>query len=294
MNICEYGCGQEAKYQLKNGRWCCSKMCNSCPEMRKKYKNEILKTCPICNKQFRINCYKQHVNVCGIPRKTIFDKIKIHSELLETGQYKCKECGKIVKSSNSFTQHFQIIHLKTKRLQFDFQKIWNTGLTKENDLRVKKSADTLKSHYADGTIKPTIIHHSQETKDRLSKIMTEKNYGERKNKRFFHGRYKDYWCDSSWELIFVIYCLEHDIKFKRNTDKFDYIFNGSRKYVPDFIINDIYYEIKGFISDQDKAKLKYFPCKIKLLHGRNPKFQEMKKYVEEKYGKKFWYLYNSK
>ncbi len=35
MKICEYGCGQEAKYQFKNGKWCCSKSYNSCPEMKK-------------------------------------------------------------------------------------------------------------------------------------------------------------------------------------------------------------------------------------------------------------------
>ena len=35
--ICEYGCGQEAKYQLKNGKWCCSKSQNSCPSLKKKF-----------------------------------------------------------------------------------------------------------------------------------------------------------------------------------------------------------------------------------------------------------------
>ena len=31
MKLCSYGCGQEAKYQFKNGKWCCSKSWNSCP-----------------------------------------------------------------------------------------------------------------------------------------------------------------------------------------------------------------------------------------------------------------------
>ena len=35
MPLCEYGCGQEAKYQFKNGKWCCSISNNSCPNMRK-------------------------------------------------------------------------------------------------------------------------------------------------------------------------------------------------------------------------------------------------------------------
>ncbi len=36
MILCDYGCGQEAKYQFKNGKWCCSKHFNSCPVKRKK------------------------------------------------------------------------------------------------------------------------------------------------------------------------------------------------------------------------------------------------------------------
>lgn len=36
MKLCEYGCGKEAKYQLKNGKWCCNKSQNSCSVIRKK------------------------------------------------------------------------------------------------------------------------------------------------------------------------------------------------------------------------------------------------------------------
>jgi len=34
MIICEYGCEKEAKHQLKNGKWCCSKHHKSCPYSR--------------------------------------------------------------------------------------------------------------------------------------------------------------------------------------------------------------------------------------------------------------------
>jgi very-short-patch-repair endonuclease len=34
LNLCEYGCGQEAKQQFKNGKWCCEKNSNSCPAKR--------------------------------------------------------------------------------------------------------------------------------------------------------------------------------------------------------------------------------------------------------------------
>jgi len=36
MKICEYGCNNEALFQLKNGKVCCSKYYNSCPEIRRR------------------------------------------------------------------------------------------------------------------------------------------------------------------------------------------------------------------------------------------------------------------
>lgn len=34
-HVCYY-CGQEAHYQLNNGKWCCCKSYQSCPELKKK------------------------------------------------------------------------------------------------------------------------------------------------------------------------------------------------------------------------------------------------------------------
>ena len=47
------------------------------------------------------------------------------------------------------------------------------------------------------------------------------------------GRYKGYWCDSSF-------------KFERNSESFKYNFQGKdHKYYPDFKIDDTFFEIKG-------------------------------------------------
>ena len=42
LNLCEYGCDQEAKYQFKNGKWCCSESKNSCLSLRKLNSEKIL------------------------------------------------------------------------------------------------------------------------------------------------------------------------------------------------------------------------------------------------------------
>jgi hypothetical protein len=39
--LCDYGCGQKAKHQLKNGKWCCNKNYQSCPVLREKYSKSM-------------------------------------------------------------------------------------------------------------------------------------------------------------------------------------------------------------------------------------------------------------
>lgn len=40
MQLCEYGCGNEAKFQFKNGKWCCSNHYKKCPTIKEKSKGK--------------------------------------------------------------------------------------------------------------------------------------------------------------------------------------------------------------------------------------------------------------
>lgn len=106
------------------------------------------------------------------------------------------------------------------------------------------------------------------------------------------GWYKGYWCDSSWELAYVIYNLEHNIKFERNKEGFEYEFKNKKyKYYPDFILEDgTYIEIKGFKTEQSKTKESNF-THIKFLYEKD--LEEVFKYVKNKYGKEFISLYEN-
>lgn len=119
-----------------------------------------------------------------------------------------------------------------------------------------------------------------------------KNGGYRKEAgRGKMGWYKGYYCNSSWELAWLIYQLDHNVKPKRNTEGFDYIFeNKYMKFYPDFILNDKeYIEIKGWITNKDKEKIKQFKEPLKVLYKKDlkPVFD----YVLEKYGKSYIDLY---
>lgn len=104
------------------------------------------------------------------------------------------------------------------------------------------------------------------------------------------GWYNGYWCDSSYELAFVIYNIEHNIIFERNKNGFKYIWNEKEHtYYPDFIINDRYYEIKGYETKQDIAKYQSVNKPIIILYKKD--LTEIISYVENKYGKNFISLY---
>lgn len=107
------------------------------------------------------------------------------------------------------------------------------------------------------------------------------------------GWYKRYFCDSSYELAWVIYHIDHNILFERNTEGFDYFFDGEwHKFYPDFIKQSIYYEIKGYKTKQLEAKIEQFPYKIIVLYEKDIKY--ILDYVIKKYGKNFISLYEDK
>jgi hypothetical protein len=103
------------------------------------------------------------------------------------------------------------------------------------------------------------------------------------------GWYRGFYCDSSWELAYVIYCLDNNISIVRNTKPRTYLWKGIvKKYFPDFIVNGVLTEIKGYKTDQWAAKLKYNPD-IQTLYKEDLK--KVFEFVVAKYGKDFISLY---
>lgn len=108
------------------------------------------------------------------------------------------------------------------------------------------------------------------------------------------GWYKGYYCNSSWELAWVIYQLDHGIFFKRNTTGFEYEFEEKKyKFYPDFQLKDLntFVEIKAYIDKKNSAKLLFFPYNLKII-GK----EEIKPFINytiKKYGKNYIDLYES-
>lgn len=91
----------------------------------------------------------------------------------------------------------------------------------------------------------------------------------------------------------MIYCVEHNIQIARNKKAYEYELEGKkRKYSPDFIVDNEIVEIKGYVTEQWKAKLSQFKGPIKVLYGNE--MQPIFDYVIAKYGKDFKTMYESR
>lgn len=206
---------------------------------------------------------------------------------------KCLYCNKEFNTAQAKSSHERLCKMNpsrkiinknyTNKLKNGELTTWNKGLTKENNKIVKQISDKI-------TGKQTWLgkHHTDETKKKLALFG-----GYRKGSgRGKHGRYRSYYCDSSWELAFVIYNLEHGITFTRNTEKFEYVFeNKTHKYMPDWKIDDTYIEIKGYWTEQWQAKLNQFPKDKNLIIIDKETIKPYLEYTISKYGKDFVRLY---
>ena len=76
------------------------------------------------------------------------------------GEYICKYCGKVCKNKNSLVQHEIRCKENPNRIVNCGNHVatrgypaWNKGLTKQNDPRVAKYANTYKENYKNGKFK---------------------------------------------------------------------------------------------------------------------------------------------
>ena len=106
------------------------------------------------------------------------------------------------------------------------------------------------------------------------------------------GWYKGYWCDSSYELAYLIYNLDHNIKIERNNKGYEYTFNNEKHiFYPDFRVNDKLVEIKNYRSELTEIKLKSVDEKIEIYYKDT--INQYLEYVKNKYGKNFIEMYEN-
>ena len=191
--------------------------------------------CTICNFEISKQCFKKHNSVCDGrgPRNR---RLKI-----------CKHCGK----DNFQNGHVLGAHTTNCKLNPNYEEM-------KKKMSESRSGTKL----------------SDETKLKISKSIFQKIEDGTWHFSFSKSRshnYKGIMLYGMWEVKYATYLDELEIKWRRPTESFKYLYNGKYlNYTPDFYLEneDTYVEIKGYRTPKDEAKWKDFPLKLKVLEGK--------------------------
>ena len=142
---------------------------------------------------------------------------------------------------------------------------WNKGLTKETNEVLRRDSE----HKKGKPLGPRSEEYKQAQSLRLKRARLEGKdvggirHGAGRGKK---GYYNGIWCDSTWELAFVAWCIDHNKSISRNKQYYEYLYQGERhKFFPDFLVDGQLVEIKAYISEQAQAKLAQCPEQIELI-----------------------------
>jgi hypothetical protein len=121
-----------------------------------------------------------------------------------------------------------------------------------------------------GSLKANLRWQHEEERNKQSAKMREvasnnpESYSQRNIGRAKKITYNNIHFDSLWEVDFYKWCEKNNIICNRNTFGFQYEYNGTRTYYPDFYLPtyDVYVEVKGQETERDIAKWKNFPKKL--------------------------------
>jgi predicted nucleic acid-binding Zn ribbon protein len=141
------------------------------------------------------------------------------------------------------------------------------------------------------------IHGRKTCSERCLKVLRPLISNRKNNIKTKFGHYKGIYCASSWELAFLIYNLDLGKDIKRCNLTFSYIMNDEEKiYFPDFLIDNIIYEVKGRELEDVAFKTQAVidaGYQIELI--RKNEITPIIKFLKEKYGfKDITELYDQK
>lgn len=195
--------------------------------------------------------------------------------------FKCKYCNKECKNANSLRNHERLCKLNPNHQTTVFstdnpqkKHAWNKGLNIEDE-RIRNLVDGVKKYYTTHPGVQTGKPRTEEEKRKISETARKNKLsgGYRQGSGRGHkGKYRGYYCDSTYELVYVIYNLDHNIKFDRCPISYTYTINGiEHQYHPDFILEDgSLIEIKGYHTSTVDVKLaSVTDRKIRVLYEKD-------------------------
>ena len=243
-----------------------------------------------------------------IKRNIDYNKIK-NDYLLQQKQLEeskilyCENCGKVIDGSYGSgrfcNRHCATIYGNTHRPKRSAESKKKTSISVKNSIKCQIAAErSRKIYHCKYCNKEFFISDIRDISGRLycskeckHKYLSEHTGGYREGSgRGKQGWYKGIHCDSSWELAYLVYHLDHNLYIERCKEKRQYVWNNKQHtYYPDFITDNGIIEIKGYSTDQWKSKEEQNPD-VKVLYKNEIK--PYLDYVTNTYGTDFIKLYD--
>lgn len=233
--------------------------------------------CRYCGKECKnINGLHKHERHCGQNPK----RIPQRNPQNELQELYCNYCGRFCRNYNSLVSHERLCKSNPNRQvppaqgrhipRYDLRgrPSWNKGLTAETDPRVAAARlKAIEGQIEARKLDPTKFTGRAKSTDaeelrklKISSAMRANpnagglRHGSGRGKK---GWYNGFFCDSTYELLYVIYNIDNNIKFKRSKLKYQYTYNNElHNYYPDFEMEDgSLVEVKGYYTEQVQAKI---------------------------------------
>ena len=282
--------------------------------------------CEFCHKKFTHSGLKYHIEHCRQNPSRIETDLQKNSRLKKENRLTtehlpgtCCFCGKQCHNQNSLRQHEIRCKHNPNRTVPGFTKYalqcahkntrgkpsHNKGMSFEHrvalGISTVEEVEELRSKIREGVNKARLEGkctgraNSEERemirRQKISEYAKLSHLGgyHKGSGRGKKGWYKGIFCDSSWELAYVIYCLENNKSIKRCEERRTYIFEGVEKiYIPDFVVDGQVVEIKGYMTKQWECKHLANPDIVVI---DKDEIQPILDFVVSKYGKDFISLY---
>lgn len=239
------------------------------------------KICNICGREISCSNYNRHLKSHETSpeyHRKVLNRVSLtHDDLV------CQYCKKECKNKNSLIQHEIRCKENPNRLKniCKGNKIshvaWNKGLTSKSDSRILKGIETYKTNHSLGLHLDThgdnnIVRKNPSIREKI-RITAINNIKSGRvtpicHSKAKHGYYMGIYCDSLWELCYIIYAKDNGINIVRNKKSFTYIYNNQEHlYFPDFynLDTNTYIEIKGYKDKKAKSKQEQFPLELEVL-----------------------------
>lgn len=237
--------------KANHSRWCKSKL-----------RRMIKYACEKCNREFTTKAgLGNHKKVCDGTPCAVYVR------------WLCPKCNHHIHSQRE--RHIEICDglgpgVHKRAVQKNTLRPWNKGLKLPEGIG-KKISKALTGRQR----KPLSVESEIKWRRKISETAkkNKKSGGYRKGSGRGKGGWHDshiagrVYLDSTYELR-LAKCLDSmNIQWERNKEKFYYEHEGkSHNYIPDFKIADFFIEVKGFVTERDKSKWKYFPHKLVIIY----------------------------